>query len=279
MFSRCLSFAILASFPAIAAESRVLRVCADPNNLPYSNSRGEGFENRLAEMIAKDLGARLEYTWWAERKSFLKHSLNAGKCDAVMGVPAAVESVETTNPYYRSTYVFVSRKDRALHISSLSDPRLADWKIGIHVVDDDYAPPAHALARRGLSANLAGYSLFGKKGEENPPARLVEAVEHGIVDVAIIWGPFAGYFGKNASTPLEITPVSPSMYLAVPFTYDMSAAVRKGDDALRDKLNRALERECAAIKMLLNEYGVPLIGRGEKGECESSQQASSASWR
>ncbi|MFN7995189.1 MAG: substrate-binding domain-containing protein [Bryobacteraceae bacterium] len=270
MFSRFLSLAVLATLPAIAVEPRVLRVCADPNNLPYSNSRGEGFENRLAEMMAKDLGARLEYTWWAERRSFLKHSLSVGKCDAVMGVPAALESVETTDPYYRSTYVFVSRKDRDLHITSLSDPRFAGWKIGIHVVDDDYAPPAHALARRGLSANLAGYSLFGKQGEENPPARLVEAVEYGTVDVAIVWGPFAGYFGKSASTPLEITDVSPSMYLAVPFTYDMSAAVRNGDDTLRDELNRALKRECAAIKVLLNEYGVPLIGRGEKGECASS---------
>jgi quinoprotein dehydrogenase-associated probable ABC transporter substrate-binding protein len=248
----------------------VLRVCADPNNLPYSNQQEQGFENRLASLIAHDLDAKLEYTWFSERKSFLKNSLQAGKCDAVMGVPAALDFIDTTRPYYRSTYVFVSRKDRNLGITSLNDDRLDKLRIGIHVTDEGYTPPAQALTRRGLTANLVGYSLFGQYGEPNPPARLVEAVAGGNVDVAIVWGPFGGYFAKQSPAPLEVKPVSPPMYLAVPFTYDMSIGVRKGDDALRGQLNRVLDRECTTVRGLLASYGVPLVEEGPS-ECEPSR--------
>src|SRR2546423_10902455 len=162
MYSRCLSLFLLAALPALPASYRILRVCADPNNLPFSNQAGEGFENRIAELIARDLDARLEYSWWSERKSFIKNSLDEGHCDVLMGVPTALDAVSVTEPYYRSTYVFVSRKDRSLNISSLTDSRLGGWRIGIHIVGDDYAPPAHVLARQGLSGSIVGYSLFGK---------------------------------------------------------------------------------------------------------------------
>jgi mxaJ protein len=155
MYLRCLSLIFIAVLPSVAAEQRILRVCADPNNMPFSNDRREGFENRLAEMIAGKLSAKLEYTWWSERKSFVRNSLDQGRCDVVMGVPATLESITATNPYYRSTYVFVSRQDRKLDITSLDDPRLKNWRIGIHVVGDDYAPPAYALARRGITSNIA----------------------------------------------------------------------------------------------------------------------------
>ncbi len=200
MYFRCLSLT-LAFGIAWAGNIPALRVCADPNNLPFSNEAREGFENRLAAMVARDLGAKLEYTWWSQRKSFIKNSLDAGRCDVLMGIPAALDSIEVTKPYYRSTYVFVSRQDRALRVCSLDDARFEKWRIGIHVVGDDYAPPAVALARRGLAANLVGYSLFGSYGEANPPAKLVDAVERGDVDVAIVWGPFAGYFAKARSEP------------------------------------------------------------------------------
>lgn len=273
MYSRCLSALLLFAMAVLAAERPALRVCADPNNLPFSNSAGEGFENRLAELIARDMGAELRYTWWAERKSFLRNSLNAGRCDIVMGVPATLDSVSPTKPYYRSTYVFVSRTDRKLDISSLNDARLEQMRIGMHVVGDDYAPPAHLLARRGLSSHIAGYSLFGKFGEPNPPARIIEAVEQGDIDIAIVWGPFAGYFAKRQAAPLTITPVSPAMFLAVPFTYEISAAVRKGDDGLRAQIDNALTRECRSIQVLLTEYGIPRLPE-EKPQCESSQPAS-----
>src|SRR4051812_31872304 len=120
MSSRCLSL-LLCAAACFGADGRVLRVCADPNNLPFSNERAEGFENRLAELVARELGARLEYTWYAERRGFLRNSLNAGLCDVVMGVPSALGMVAVSRPYYRSTYVFVSRKPG---IRSLDDPVL-----------------------------------------------------------------------------------------------------------------------------------------------------------
>jgi quinoprotein dehydrogenase-associated probable ABC transporter substrate-binding protein len=255
-----------------ASPERVLRVCADPNNLPFSNDRREGFENRLAEMMARELGAKLEFVWWSERQSLVKNTLESGRCDALMGIPSAQDEADVTRSYYRSTYVFVSRRDRGLKVTSLNDPRLSKLRIGIHVVGGDYAPPAHALARRGLAANLKPYSLFGALGEANPPARLMDAVAKGEVDLGIVWGPLAGYFAKRESEPLEIVPVSPAMSLSIPFTYDFSIGVRKGNDSLRRELDNALERQCANVRALLAEYTVPLAGKGGAG-CESSQHS------
>jgi quinoprotein dehydrogenase-associated probable ABC transporter substrate-binding protein len=257
---------LLAQLPAPA--SPPLRVCADPNNLPFSNQREQGFENRLAQLVARDLDTTVEYTWFSQRQSFIKNSLNAGLCDALMGVPSTVDSVAVTRPYYRSTYVFVSRKSRNLQLSSLDDLRLANWRIGLHVVGADYAPPAVVLARHGLAANIRGYSLSGAFGESNPPGRLIDAVAAGDVDVAIVWGPFAGYFARRESTPLAIAPVSPAIALGVPFTFDISMAVRKDDEALRSRLDRALLRHCAQVRSILDDYGIPLVtASNERNAC------------
>jgi quinoprotein dehydrogenase-associated probable ABC transporter substrate-binding protein len=259
MFSRCLSALLLFAIPSLAADQRVLRVCADPNNLPFSNDRGEGFENKLAEVVAADLGAKLEYVWWSERKSFIKNSLDQGRCDAVMGVPATLESVSATKPYYRSTYVFVSRRDRNLRIVSLDDPRLESLRIGIHVVGDDYAPPAYALARRGVTANIVGFSLFGEYGEPNPAAKIMRAVAASSIDLAIVWGPLAGYFAKDFSPSLDIAPVSPPTFLAVPFTYAISVGVHKGNETLKNEIDTVLRNDDASIQQMLAGYGVPLV--------------------
>jgi ABC-type amino acid transport substrate-binding protein len=176
-----------------------------------------------------------------------------------MGVPASLPDVLTTEPYYRSTYVFVSRRDRNLQISSLLDPRLADWRVGVHVVGDDYAPPAFALARRGITKNVVGFSLFGPYGEPNPPGKLIDAVESGNVDVAIVWGPFAGYFAKGEPSPLEVTPVRPAAFLGVPFEYNIAAAVRKGNQELRNQVDAILRAHMADIHKLLEQYGVPQL--------------------
>jgi mxaJ protein len=258
MSFRCLRLLAIA-LPALAGAPSVLRVCADPNNMPFSNQRQEGFENKLAELMARQLGTKLQYTWWSERGSLVKNTLDAGRCDLLMGVPQSFKDVATTRPYYRSSYVFVSRQNRALHIRSLIDPRLSDLKIGVHVVGEDLAPPAYALAGRGIVKNVVGFSLFGSYGVENPPRKLIDAVERGDVDVAIVWGPFAGYFAKCAKMPLELTPVAPPMFLGVPFSYDMSIAVRKGNAALQSSLDAVLERESAAIHTLLAQYGVPEV--------------------
>src|SRR5690242_4244420 len=261
MSSRCLSIAAAVLLTAASLESAqpALRVCADPNNMPFSNQKGQGFENKLAELIAAKMGAKLEYTWWSQRKSFVKNSLGQGRCDVLMGVPTTLGDVVSTRPYYKSSYVFVSRTDRNLHVASLSDPRLERWRIGIQVVGDDFAPPAIALARRGITKNVVGYSLFGPYGEANPASKIMTAVEHGDVDIAIVWGPLAGYFAKKSSTPLDLVPVSPAMFLAVPFSYEISMGVRPGDDQLRSQLDSILAADAGAVQRILSQYGVPQI--------------------
>ena len=143
-----------------AGPARVLRVCADPNNLPFSNRRLEGFENRLAEMVARDLHATVQYTWWPQHRGFIRNTLKAGTCDVLMGLPSSVELAWTTRPYYRSTYVFVSRRDRGLAVRSFDDPALRRLRIGVQMIGDDgtNSPPAHALANLGIANNVPGYS-------------------------------------------------------------------------------------------------------------------------
>jgi mxaJ protein len=242
---------------------RTLRVCADPNNLPFSNERREGLENKLADLIADDLGARVEYTWWAQRRGFIRNTLNADLCDVVMGVPGSFELALVTRPYYRSTYVFVTRRDRGLTLRSFDDSLLRTVRIGVQMIGDDYAnaPPAHALANRGIVDNVRGYLVYGDYRQESPPARIIEAVASGEIDVAIAWGPLAGYFASRQAVPLEIAPVSPQIDLPfLPFVYDIALGVRRGNDSLRAELDDVLVRRRADIGRLLDSYGVPRVG-------------------
>ena len=251
MFLRSLSLLLLwLSSTVELAPARVLRVCGDPDNLPFSNQEKQGFENRIAQLLADELQARLEYVWWSQHKPFVKSTLNEDRCDLVMGVPDQMDSVLATQPYYRSSYVFVTVRSRKLHVQSLNDSRFPDWRVGLHLVGENYAPPAHALARRGVAANLAGFSL-------TEPAKIFEALIRGDIDVAVVWGPFAGYFAQRSTTPLEVTTVTPQSDGMVPFTYAISAGVRKGNAPLMTELNVALERRAAAIRKVLDEYGVP----------------------
>ncbi|HUQ93811.1 MAG TPA: substrate-binding domain-containing protein [Bryobacteraceae bacterium] len=256
-FAFCLAFGAGSGAEPVPAP-RVLKVCSDPNNMPFSNRAEEGFENRMAQLIASDLQASVEYTWFPQRRGFLSNTLRAGLCDVVMGVPSRFEPVETTRPYYRSTYVFVTQPGQ--RISSLDDAILHRLRIGVHVIGDDYAnpPPAHALGRRGIIRNVSGYSIYGDYSRPNPPARLVEAVATKGVDLAIVWGPFGGYFGTRQGAPLRITPVSPDSDASLPLTYEIAVGVRKGDTVRRDELQRILDRRKIEIKRILDEYGVPL---------------------
>ena len=241
-----------------------LRVCADPNHLPFSNDRGEGFENELAEMLAADLGTRVDYTWWAQRRGFVRNTLGAGHCDVLIGVPRRFELAETTRPYYRSTYVFVSRRDRNLGITSLDDERLKTVKVGVQMIGDDFAnsPPAHALSARGAIHNIVGYSVLGDYAQPNPPARIMEAVADGEVDVAVVWGPLAGYFAQRLDTPLDLRPVTPEMDAPFrPFVFDMSMAVRRGDATRLQMLDSFLTRRKDDIDRLLATFGVPRVDR------------------
>jgi quinoprotein dehydrogenase-associated probable ABC transporter substrate-binding protein len=246
---------------ATASHAQVLSVCADPNNLPFSNDKLEGFENKLAELVGKDLGLPVRYTWMPQRRGFVRNTLKAGRCDVIMGVPTSFELARPTNPYYRSSYVFVYRTDRHIQIHSLDDPILKRLRIGVHVIGDDYAnvPPAAALAQRHIVRNVVGYTIYGDYSQPNPPARLIEAVARGDVDVAIAWGPLAGYFVSRQPVPLAVVPVSPQIDLPfLPFVFDISMAVRRGDDSLRAHLDAVLERRQPEIRRLLQAYGVPL---------------------
>jgi mxaJ protein len=247
--------------------SSVLRVCADPNNMPFSNAKEEGFENKLAGLLGAALRLNVEYTWWAQHRGFIRNTLNAGTCDVVIGVPALLDTVETTRPYYRSTYVFVSRTDRQLGIASLRDERLRSLKIGVQLVGDDgfNTPPAHAIAAQGITANVTGYTLYGDYDTANPPARIVTAVTNGDVDVAAVWGPLAGYFARQSEVPLTVTPIEDNDEFApLMFTFDIAMGVRKGDSALRERLDAVIAREQPAIAALLRSYGVPLADAGHQ---------------
>jgi mxaJ protein len=269
-----LLLAALVASPAAAddsAASEAFRVCADPNNLPFSNRSGEGFENKLAEMIAQQFGKPVSYTWWAQRRGFIRHTLKAGDCDLVMGVPTGYELVESTKPYYRSSYVFVSRKDRQLDLSSILDPRLHSLSIGVHLIGDDgnNTPPAHALGEQGIVENVRGYVIYGDYREPNPPSRLIEAVERGKVDVAAVWGPFAGYFAGHSRVPLTVTPMSDTERFAPQqFQFEIAMGVRKGDHQLRDRLNDFIDKHRPEIAALLRSYGVPLVESRRTAEGE-----------
>ena len=248
----------------LAEAPRVLRVCADPNNLPFSNDRGEGLDNALARLVARDLGASLEYTWMPQRRGFVRHTLAAGDCDAMMEAPVGWERVLTTRPLYRSSYVFVVRSDRDRGVRSLDDPRLSRMRIGIQTVGDDYAntPPAEALGRRGLSRQVVGYSVYGDYSRPHPPSAIVEAVAAGDVDLALAWGPMASYFARRQPVAVRIFPIEPSPDgTAAVFEYAIGMGVRRNDRALRDELDHVIERRRAEIDRLLATYDVPRTDR------------------
>jgi mxaJ protein len=275
MSSRCRKLAgllLLFAFGACGAKAgnelppkpaRVLRICADPNNLPFSNRRLEGFENEIAALLARDLGARAEYTWWAQRRGFFRNTLNASLCDVVMGVPTSLEMAWTTRPYYRSSYVFVTKRDGGPAIGSLDDPALRKLRIGVQVLGDDGAnpPPVHALVRRGLARNLHGYSVYGDYRSDSPPAAIVRGVARGEVDVALAWGPMAGYFARRSPVPLRLVPVTPQIDPPfMPFSFDISMGTRRHDTALHQELDDFIRRRGPDIARLLDEYGVPRPG-------------------
>ena len=238
-------------------------MCADPNNLPFSNRAGDGFENRIAELLAADRHATLEYTWWAQRRGFVRNTLASGSCDVVIGVPSGFEPVVTTRPYYRSSYVFVSRRERALDLRSFDDPRLRQLRIGVQMIGDDFAntPPAHALASRGITRNVVGYPVYGDYSQPSPLSTIVRAVDRGEVDAAVVWGPAAGYFARAEprASRLEQRCRQERDSPSLPFVFDISMGVRRGDSARLAELDDFLARRRVDVDAILDSYGVPRV--------------------
>ena len=255
-----LGFAVPASAQRPAPlQPGLLRVCADPDNMPSSNQKGEGFENKLASMIAKEWNSKLEYVWYPTRRGYFR-ILNGMYCDVAMEAPAGLDMAGATKPYFRSGYFFVSRQGSGLeNITSLADPRLKKLKIGVNIYtsDAENSPPAMALSQYGVVGNLTGYTTFFSEGGARPED-IVNAVANKAVDIAIAWGPLAGYFGKKSPTPLVFQPLPDKDSLSdTPFRYSIGLAVRRRDRELRDSLQSFLDRHQTEIQALLKEFSVP----------------------
>ena len=257
---RSAAIAALCLFAACGAHARELRVCADPDNLPLSSEDGRGFENRIAELVAADMGAELRYEWMPLRRGFVRKTLGEGLCDMFVGVPKEFERVMTTRPYYRSAYVVVA-SPRARGIDSADDARLHGLRIGVQLIGNDLAatPPGHALAMSGNTANVRGFTVFG----EGPAAkRLVDAVADGRLDCAFVWGPQAAWYATRARAPLDVRLAhAPAQHPELPFEFDIAMGVRRGDKALRDELDAIIERRRADIDAILAAYSVPRVDR------------------
>ena len=252
----------LLMFSSVVSAKGNLRVCADPDNLPFSNRQQQGFENKIAALLAKDMHKKLSYYWLRQKQGFIRQTLGAELCDVVIGVPFGYERVLSTQPYYRSGYVFVSAKSLHLRIDSFDDPILRKVKIGLHTIGNDGAnsPPASALGRRGIVDNIVGYSMWGDLSIKNPQGQIIDAVAKGDIDTAIVWGPIAGFFAKKYSKTLEITPAPTDAQLSsMPFAFDISMGVRKGDTAFQGQLEKSITRNQRKIENILTEFNIPIF--------------------
>jgi len=229
------------------------RVCADMDNLPYSNNKQEGFENKIAELIAKDLGKRLEYQFWVDRFGFVRNTINARRCDVMIGTVAGNDMLLTSKPYYRSGYAFVYRKDSGYKITDWDSPDLKKATIGTVGM----TPPSRPLADKGLLNQTKPYRIY--RDLTQPPSVLVDDVVKGEIDVAVVWGPIAGYYAKQSKVPLEVV-LAPEYAQENPhgkINWNISMAVRKKDKERMAILQEVIDRRHADIMKILDEYGIP----------------------
>jgi mxaJ protein len=238
----------------------IVRVCADPDNMPSSNDKNEGYENKIAELIAKELNAKLTYVWYPTRRGYFR-ILNGMYCDLAVEAPAGLDMAGVTQPYFRSGYVFVTRQGSGLEdLKSLADPRLKKLKIGVNTFtsDAENSPPAMALSHYGVVGNLTGYNTF--YSDMTRPEDIIKGVANKDIDVAIAWGPLAGYFAKQSAVPMVLTPLPARDSLSgQPFQYSIGIAVRRRDKEFRDSLQAVLERRRPEIDAILKQYNVPVL--------------------
>ena len=232
----------------------MLRVCADPHNLPFSNEAGEGFENKIAELLAEELGRQVEYTWYPQSIGFVRNTLGAHACDVVMGTVSTGELVQNTNPYYRSSYALVQRADAQTKAHALTDPQLADLRIGAVA----RTPPIDILAKQGLLKNVTPYALVVDTRYDSPGRDMVEDVAAGKIDVGVLWGPIAGYWAKQASVPLEVIALS-GENAGARLDFRIAMGLRRNEPEWKQVLNDFIAKRKAEIQAILLEYGVPLL--------------------
>lgn len=231
-----------------------LRVCADGNNLPFTNEAGEGFENRIAELLADDLDLPLEYVWAPQVMGFVRNTLELRLCDVIIGVAAGYGFVQNTNDYYRSIYSLVMPTNADLDVSSLDDEDLQGRRIG--VVSE--TPPLVPLRRAG--ARVEGYALQTDTRARTPAREAIEDVAAGRTEAAVLWGPIAGYYAARQTPPLKVVPLVEDKTDAR-LDYRITMGVRQGEPYWKDTLNDFIERRQDAINAILVDYGVPLLDR------------------
>ena len=231
------------------------RVCADPANMPFSNKDGEGFENKIAELLAAKLDRPVQYEWFPQAVGFIRQTLQKGRCDVIIGYAQGHELVLNTNHYYVSSYVFVTRADSDLaEVSTISDPRLKGRRLGIIAG----SPPGTHMARHGLVGDAEPYRLMVDRRYESPVEQVIEDLSAGKIDGAFLWGPIGGYYADQAETELVVTPLvseeaSPRLF------YRITMGVRQGELVWKRKLNSLIRRNQKEINAILSEYGVPLV--------------------
>jgi quinoprotein dehydrogenase-associated probable ABC transporter substrate-binding protein len=250
----CAAGQAAAQTPAEAVDRSAFRVCADPGNLPYSNEAGEGFENRIAALFAAKLGVPVRYTWYPDSFGFIRNTLRARRCDIVMGTSTTNELLQNTNPYYRSTFVFVYRKDAGYEIASFDDAVLKDLKIGVIAG----TAPTTVMARKGLLTNIRSYQLLVDTRIDHPALDMLHDVASGAIDVAILWGPIAGYTLKTEALPLAMVPAR-APDLKIQLDYRITMGVRANEPMWKREINTLIRDNQAGITRILLDYGVPLI--------------------
>ena len=240
-------------------QTGILRVCSDPDNLPNSNAGGEGFENKIAELLATTWNSKLEYIWWAAPRGMMR-MLNGRYCDVFLQVPTGFDPAGVTKPYYRTSYVIVQRKNATHRVTGLDDPALKTMRIGVHLfaADGENTPPAMALSAHGVVGNLQGFSTT-YSGGSNHPGDIIKAVVSDSIDVAFVWGPVAGYWAKELGADVLLTPVLDDSVSGIPFAYSMGMGVRRRDTQFRDSLQKFIDAKGPEIQALLEKFGVPVI--------------------
>jgi quinoprotein dehydrogenase-associated probable ABC transporter substrate-binding protein len=245
-------------------DPNVLRVCADPHNMPFSTDKGEGFENKLAELFAEKLGKRLGYTFYPQAPGFVRNTLAAHKCDVMMGVPQGDDIVQVTNPYYRTAYALVFKPGQGVEgADTLGDPRLKDKRIGIVAG----TPPANSMAANGLMLKAKPYPLVVDTRVDSSAAAMMHDLVAGEIDVGILWGPMAGYYARQAGSPVMVVPLVKET--SVPrLTYRIAMGVRPADQDWKRLLNRTIRENQPAINKLLLSFGVPLLDDSDRAITE-----------